>query len=165
MIPNEGRQRVLRRLQFLTPGGFARQRKAAYEPLGRKQNSLPRDVMASPVHRRGTRTGVRPQDGWRGCHPHDELGSRKRIQLPTLSAGKTIPAKYDENRMREIIDRSGLEPPTGPLMTDEEELFSEPKRRRERWYTTKREEHQRDSRSGCSDYAQGQSRIDALSIS
>lgn len=61
--------------------------------------------------------------GERAVQPYGKIGNR--VDLHSIAAGKAILAELPEQRVREIIDRHGLEPQTKATITDPDQLFEE----------------------------------------
>lgn len=61
--------------------------------------------------------------GDRAVQPYGKIGNR--VDLHSIAAGKAILAHLSEERMREIIERHGLEPQTEETITDVDQLIEE----------------------------------------
>ncbi|WIV67034.1 IclR family transcriptional regulator [Natrialbaceae archaeon AArc-T1-2] len=73
--------------------------------------------------------------GAEGDHPvHPPARIGQRVHLHPLASGKAILAHLPESRVDEIVDQHGLPEITSNTITDEDELFAELERTRERGY-------------------------------
>lgn len=65
----------------------------------------------------------------------------KRVSLHATAFGKAILSQYPEERVENILEKSGLPPKTENTITTREELFVELEKIRNRGYALNREEH------------------------
>lgn len=118
------------------------------------RNQNPIHVMAKPkVEQIAAETGERAQflveEHGYGVYLHFELGEHavrtdsalgKRVPMNAISAGKAILSAMPERRVQAIIERNGLPQLTEHTITDEDELFADLERTRERGYAVNIEE-------------------------
>lgn len=130
-------------LQFLSLGEYARERKDAYRLIKPKVQQLAEETSERAqfiIEEHGRAVYIHWATGENAVHtPNSGVG--KRIPLHATSAGKAILAEYDEERVRELIDRRGLDALTENTTTDEAALLEELDETRRRGYATNMEEN------------------------
>lgn len=140
VVKEDGRYHIGAR--FIDLGQHVRSRQPAYE-------------MAKPVVKEiAEETGERVQfiveeHGW-AVYIHRKRGSNavrtdpgigKRIPMHLTSAGKAILAHYPEERVRDIIEKRGLEGKTPNSITTEPDLFDELERIRKQGFSFNNQEN------------------------
>lgn len=128
--------------RFIDLGQHARSRRPAYE--------MAKQVVDEIAEETGERAQfIIEEHGW-AVYIHRTRGSNavrtdpgigKRIPMHLTSAGKAILAHYPRDRIEDIIDRRGLEGATPNSITDQESLFEELERIRERGYSFNNQEN------------------------
>jgi DNA-binding IclR family transcriptional regulator len=130
-------------LRFLTLGEYARNRKKAYRMIQPKVEALAKETEERAqfiVEEHGKAVYVQRETGSNAVHtPNSGVG--KRIQLHATSAGKAILAELPKSVVRDIMHRQGMPMLTDNTITDEEELFEELDKSRERGYSVNLEEN------------------------
>lgn len=130
-------------LQFLNLGEYARERKEAYRIIKPKVKQLAEETVERAqfiVEEHGQGVYVHRATGENAVRtPNTGVGKRNAIHA--TSAGKAILSRYDDERVRAIVERRGLPRLTDRTITDEDELFAELERVRERGYSTNNEEN------------------------
>lgn len=154
-------------LKFLCLGGHAATRKRFYELTKPKVQKIALET--------GERVQFIAEENGRGIYVHEAMGDKavrtdvrigKVSYLHTMSAGKAILARMDEERVREIIDRWGLPRKTENTITDESALFTALEDIRERGYAVNREERTDRQRAvGVAIRAPDSDTIGAISVS
>lgn len=135
-VRREGNQFLLG-LKFLDHGIYAKEQLALTEALNPSLKQLAEDTGESAwviVEEHGRGVNLEGETGERGVRTRDRTGWRTYLHVH--AAGKTILAYLPEERVREIIDKWGLPRLTPQTITDEDELFAELERIRERGYGT-----------------------------
>ncbi|MFB6220327.1 MAG: IclR family transcriptional regulator [Halolamina sp.] len=139
----EGRGYVIREddaftlgMRFLDHGYFVRRRDPAYELAREKVEELAQrtDERAQfIVEEHGEAIYVHCESGNHAVMADSRLG--KRVPIHASAAGLAILSGYDDQRVRDIIDRRGLEQRTPETISDVDELFEELERVRSRGYS------------------------------
>lgn len=155
-------------LQFLSLGEYAREREDAYRLIKPKVQQLAEETSERAqfiVEEHGRAVYIYRATGENAVHtPNSGVG--KRVPLHATAAGKAILAEYDEERVRELLDRRGLDALTENTTTDEAALLEELEEARRRGYATNMEENINGIRAvGASITHTDGSVIGALSIS
>lgn len=128
-------------LEFLSRGGFARQRKSTY--------TMAFDIVEKLADRTEERAQFLVEEHGRGVYLHTATGDHAvqvnarlgRVNyLHASAAGKAIFSHLPERRVEEIIDRWGLNQFTEETITDRETLWDELETTRERGYSFNFEE-------------------------
>ena len=123
-------------LQFLDVGVHAATRNAAYTMAKPKVDELAEETQERVqfvVEEHGEAVYVHRKAGQKAVETDPGLG--KRIPLHVASAGKEILAYLPDSEVHRIIEQRGLPAFTEHSITDEEELFAELERSRERGYS------------------------------
>lgn len=114
-------------MRFLTIGGYAKQRKPAYEVATKKIRSLAeqtgeRAQFVVPEHGRAIYVETIVSD------PTAVMTNRRNGKVRYLhssAAGKAILSHYTEEAVDEVVDRWGLPAETDHTITDRDDLFEE----------------------------------------
>ena len=128
-------------LQFLTLGEHVRGKYALYEYGRPKANQLASDtgmLVNLMVEEDGQGVYVYQSRGDYAVNLDTHLGYR--IHMHNIGVGKAILAYLPRERVEEIVDRWGLPKATENTITEEEALFEELERIRDRGYATDHEE-------------------------
>lgn len=128
-------------LEFLNRGGFAREQKESYRLAG--------DIVEELADQTEERAQFIVEEHGRGVYIHTATGSHAvqvnsrlgRVKaLHNSASGKAILSRLPEERVREIVDRWGLESSTENTITDIEDLLKELEQIRKRGVSYNREE-------------------------
>lgn len=128
-------------LQFLTIGGYVRDRRPEYHLAKEMCESLADQTaerVQFEVEERAERVFVHTAIGDHAVRAEGTIG--RRGPLHCSSAGKAILSVFPDERIREIIESKGLEAVTKHTITDPDELFEEIDVIRERGIAFNREE-------------------------
>lgn len=132
-------------LRFLEHGGYERRQLDIYRAAKQQINELAAQTNEAAnlgVEEHGQRVLVYksevPDDA-----VYDNAATGERTNLHWTALGKSILAQYDEERVRDIVDRYGLPQATSETITDVDELLAECKRIRERGYAIEDEERRK----------------------
>lgn len=128
-------------LEFLNRGGYARERKQAYQ--------MAEDIVEELADETEERAQFIVEEHGRGIYLHTATGSHSvqvnsrlgRLKnLHNSASGKAILSQLPEERVAEIVDRWGLEATTENTITDYDELLEELEAVRKRGVSYNREE-------------------------
>lgn len=131
-------------LEFLYIGDYTQRRKVGYQKAKSQVDALAEES--------GGRTHFTVLEHGRGRYIYTSMGeltfepfsgNGSDFPLHVTAAGKVMLAELPEAHVREIIDTQGLDPSTPQSITDEDELFEELDRIRERGVAFNVEEHHR----------------------
>jgi DNA-binding IclR family transcriptional regulator len=120
-------------LQFLTIGGYVRERKGEYELAKDVVEDLAEQTQERvqfEVEEQGERVFIYTATGKHAVQAKGTIG--RRGPLHCSAAGKAILAELPDSRVNTIIDQHGLESVTENTITDVDTLFEELEKIRER---------------------------------
>jgi len=129
-------------LQFLDFGDKAREQYPLYSVVKPEVDELVKDT--------GERAQVMVSEGNYGTYIYQRTGDRaittdshvgKQVPLHSVASGKAYLAHLPEERVREILEVTGMPAVTSKTITDEERLFEELEAARERGYAFNDEEN------------------------
>lgn len=129
-------------LKYLEIGEYVRRRKPAYRKAERRVRSLAEESGGRThfvIEENGVGRYLHTSTGELAVETHTRTGAS--FPLHATAAGKAILSQLPETRVREIVDRHGLEPKTERTITDEETLFETLAECRERGVAFNIEEH------------------------
>jgi DNA-binding IclR family transcriptional regulator len=128
-------------LQFLTVGGYVRDRRPEYDLAKETCESLAEETderAQFEVEERGERVFLHTAVGDRAVRANGTIG--RRGPLHCSAAGKAMLASFPDDYVAEIIERRGLEAVTENTVTDRDALFDELETVREEGIAFNREE-------------------------
>lgn len=128
-------------LKLLDIGGRVRRRHQVYRAAKGEVDKLAAETEEAAhlgVEQNGQRVIIYKAE--RGDAVYDNTPTGEFTNMHWTAIGKALLAHLPEHKRREIINRHGLPEATENTITDEEELFTQLSRTRERGYATEEEE-------------------------